>query len=141
MKASILSGIIIFFVNIFLWADNPPAAVKQAFQQKFPNATKVKWEKEEANEWEAEFILENKEMSASFAANGTWLETETEIVLSQLPENVLNTLKKQYAGWKILEPEKVETAQHGVLYEVELKKQGEKKKEVQLKEDGTFINM
>ena len=39
---------------------------------KFQNATKVKWDQEEENEWEAEFKMNGDEMSASFdnAGNG-----------------------------------------------------------------------
>lgn len=139
MKAFVLIGFLMFSINVITFAGNPPAAVAQAFQRMFPNALKVKWGKESKMEWEAEFTVSGIEMSANFSEDGTWLETESELSASQLPENVSNAIKKQFVGWVILDAEKVETAQKGILYEVEVKKTGMKKKEILLKEDGTIL--
>ena len=47
-----------------------PDAVQSAFKTKFPEATKVEWEKESTNEWEAEFKWNGNEYSANFNSAG-----------------------------------------------------------------------
>ena len=98
-----------------------PSNIKDAFLKKFPTATKVKWAKENDKEWEAEFNMNNKEYSANYDLKGTWMETEYEISVSEIPAAVKATLDKDFAGYKIDEPEVSETATTK-LYEFELKK-------------------
>ena len=43
-----------------------PEAVKKAFNQKFSGAKEVKWSKESATEFEAEFEVGEQEQSATF---------------------------------------------------------------------------
>ena len=116
----------------------PPKAVKDAFNKKFPAATKITWGKEAAKEWEAEFTFEGSKISANFYEDGTWLETEKEIKATSLPTAVANAIKTTYPGWKIAEADKTETSKHGTIYEADLKK-GTSKKAVAYKEDGTPV--
>jgi len=103
-------------------ADKVPTAVTSAFKAKFPNATKTSWEMENANEYEASFKLNGKEVSANFDNTGKWLETETEIKVSALPAAVKAALSKDFAGFKIEEASKIESAKDGNCYEAELEK-------------------
>jgi hypothetical protein len=121
------------------FAGTPPVAVQKAFKQKFPNATKVSWGKEDATEWEAEFTFDESKLSSNFTNDGTWVETEKEISVSELPKAVTDTIKTKYPDWKITEADKTETAKHGIIYEADLKN-GMDKKAVAFKEDGTLIN-
>ena len=100
-----------------------PAAVQTAFKTKFPTVQKAKWDVEEEGEWEAEFKTGGKEMSAIFKADGTWLETETEIKTANLPQAVKNALAAQFAGSKIEEANLVEMPGQPTAYEVELRKE------------------
>ena len=120
------------------FAGTPPAAVKAAFEKKFPTATKVSWDKEAATEWEAEFTFEGSSISANFAEDGTWLETEKKINATNLPKAVADAIKSKYPGWTISEADKTETSKHGTIYEADLKK-GMDKKSVAYKEDGTPV--
>jgi hypothetical protein len=43
-----------------------PKEVVKTFTEKFANASSIKWNRESADEWEAEFKLNGKEMSAAF---------------------------------------------------------------------------
>ncbi|TNE55256.1 MAG: hypothetical protein EP338_04655 [Bacteroidetes bacterium] len=114
-----------------------PQPVKDAFVTKFPNVSKVKWEKEEGNEWEADFKMNKVAYSASFKASGEWIETEHEISSSELPEAVKNTLKIQFSDYEIDDAEMAETA-HGTVYEVKLEK-GEQEMEVVLDATGKVM--
>ena len=115
-----------------------PKAVKAAFEKKFPNSTNVKWGKEAPKEWEAEFTFEGNKISANFAEDGAWLETEKQIKSAELPKDVAAAIKAKYPGWKIAEADKTETAKNGTIYEADLKN-GAKKKSTAFKEDGTPV--
>lgn len=99
-----------------------PTAVMSAFQDKYPDAKDVEWEKESATEMEAEFELNDEEMSANFSPDGTWLETETEIKKEDLPEAVKSTLKSEFADYEVEEVEKVATLEQAEAYEAEPEK-------------------
>lgn len=113
-----------------------PNAVADAFSQKFPNAQKVHWNQEEADEWEAEFYLNGTETSASFNPAGSWLETETEISRRSLPAAVKNTLDSQFAGYKTGEVAIIDSPAFSG-YEIELRKK-EQAVEVQVTKEGVL---
>jgi hypothetical protein len=79
----------------------PPENVKKEFAKKYASAQSVKWDSEEKNEWEAEFKLDGKKMSACFDNDAKWIDSETEIAEKDLPEAVSATLRKDFAGYKI----------------------------------------
>src|SRR5574337_620451 len=83
-------------------------AAKKAFASKFPNATDVKWGKENAKEYEAEFKLNGQPVSANFKLDGAWVETETTIPASELPTAVSNAIHNKYPGVAITKAEKTE---------------------------------
>ena len=110
-----------------------PPLVKSAFSQKFSDATTVKWEKENANEYEAEFRIAGIGMSANFSADGKWLETETEISFAELPQAVTNSFLKNHKHSSKVEVAKIEMASGKIVYEIEMK--GETKGSSGSKED------
>ena len=114
-----------------------PEKVKTAFAQKFPNVQKVSWDRENANEWEAEFKMNGKNYSANFDNNGKWKETEYEIKNNEIPVAVKATLNKDFAGYKVTESEISETAK-GKVFEFQIKKSGEKM-EVAILPNGKII--
>jgi len=115
-----------------------PQKVQNAFNQKFPNANKVKWGQENSATWEAEFKLTGKDMSANFNPNGDWLETETELTLKDLSNDVKKSISTTYKGYKYKEIDFSKTPTSAV-YEVELKK-GEKLIEITLNRFGKIIS-
>jgi|SRR5450759_1978657 len=120
-----MKNIFILFVALAFFAvpvfsqKTTPENVRKEFAKKYPSAQAVKWDSEEANEWEAEFKINGTEMSASFDDKGVWLETETEISVKELPASVTNTIAKNFAGFKTGEASANETPK-GKGYEVEL---------------------
>ena len=112
-----------------------PTLVKTAFNTKFPGATAVKWGKENAKEYEAEFNFNNNTVSANFKLDGSWVETETTIPPSELPETVINAVKTKYPGSIYGRTEKIEKPGGKILYEVNITVNG-KKRELELNPDG-----
>jgi len=136
--------ILVFVVATFISLNaNPqhtkdvPAKVKAAFGMKFPGAQSVHWGKENANEYEAEFVMDGIKMSANYGVNGTWLETESNIPVSQLPAAAAATIAKQYPKSAVIEADKIERAGKGTLFEAVIET-GAKKKEVLLNENGVI---
>lgn len=136
MKKLFLMIVSILLISSYSFAGIPPETVKKAFDQKFPKAVNVKWDKENAKEWEAEFVFNGSNISANFAIDGKWLETESRIVITDLPITVTEAIRVNYSGWTIAKAEKSETPGNSAIYELLLKKDKEKK-EVTFNEDGT----
>lgn len=97
-----------------------PAPVKTAFQKNFPQAKVEKWEKEGIN-FEAEFELNKSEQSVLFDAQGDIIETEIEIEISELPNRILDYVKKNYIGQSVKEAAKITDTKGTLTYEVEIK--------------------
>jgi hypothetical protein len=132
--------LIALFSVIFFSAcsqKNPPESVKKEFSQKFADAKSVKWDSEEANEWEAEFKINGKEMSACFDNTGKWLETEAEVSDKELPSAVTNTLKSEFPGFKAGEASTIEDPEMKG-FEIALKNK-EKEIAVIIGSDGTVL--
>jgi hypothetical protein len=115
-----------------------PHVISIAFTKQFGDATNVKWGKENAKEYEADFYLKGVKMSANYDLQGNWKETETEIAVKYLPEAVLSAIKTKYPSATISGADKVEKAAHGIMYEADVKINS-KKKEVELFPDGKFV--
>ncbi len=140
MKTLFLMIATVVLISLNAFAQNPkdlPAKVKASFDQKFPNAQKTKWGKENTKEWEAEFTMNNKDYSANFNIEGIWLETEYKIGVEEIPTVVTNTLGKEFPGYKIETSEISETSK-GKVYEFEINT-GKTKKEVAVNADGSLV--
>jgi hypothetical protein len=96
-----------------------PSDVKLKFESLYPQASAVKWTKEEAN-YEAEFRDKDVEMSVVIDSKGNLLETEQEIPVNSLPESVTNYIASTYPGKKITEAAKITDAKGTVTYEAEV---------------------
>jgi len=92
-----------------------PAAVKSAFEKQYPGI-KSNWEKEGKN-YEVNFKQENKSMSAVIDKNGTILETETDIAITDLPQGARDYVKDHYKGAKIKEASKIVKSTGELSYE------------------------
>jgi hypothetical protein len=129
---------ILFFSSCVLKSNTPPEIVLKAFKQKFPSAINVKWGKENKTEWEAAFIIDNVNVSANYTASGDWLETEKEIPITKLPNEILTAIQKADKNCTIVGAAVIENSISETTYEADIKS-GIKKKEVFYKPDGTII--
>lgn len=139
MKTAIKIGLMLAIFGIISCAQKGDVSqnIKQAFHQKFPEAKNVSWDKENSNEWEAEFKMNGKEYSANFNNAGKWMETESEIESSDVPTKVSQAMANTYSNAKIKEAFKIER-EDGIFYEYEFKLDG-KTQEVLLNSNGTII--
>ena len=120
------------------YAGNVPAAVKAAFELKYPGATNVSWEKESSGDYEAEFRWKGSKYSAQFTPAGDWVETSKRVDFKMLPEKVAAAFKKGYRDLKAETIYLVEKAKGATDYEIEVKKKGKVEK-VYYTSDGVII--
>jgi len=52
---------------------NVPAAVKNAFNAKYPTASRMEWEPEDGNTWKVKFYLGGVRWEAFFNADGSFI--------------------------------------------------------------------
>lgn len=130
-------SLILIFMLACTSQTGVPKNIKTSFEQKFPNAEEVKWDQENETEWEAEFTMHGKAYSANYSTDGSWMETEYEIEISDIPFAVMQTLDMEFIGFDIEEAEMYETAE-GMAYEFTLEK-AEENIEVAISLDGTIL--
>lgn len=114
-----------------------PEKIKTAFKEKFPDAKSVRWGNEEKNEWEAEFVMDGKKMSAVFNNDGKWLESEIKVNKNKLPKAVITALNNDYKGYRIIVAEYDETPDYKV-YEIRFELD-EKNMELVIDDYGTIV--
>jgi hypothetical protein len=117
--------------------DKTPQAVEESFKKKFPDAQKIKWEKENT-EYEASFVVNGIKTSANFTLDGKWMETESTVAISNLPKVVSDGILTAYPGAKIIDAAKIETPEKGIQYEADIK-DGKKKMEVLFNAEGKEV--
>ncbi len=138
MKTTILVLCLAVICLVTNAQKTPPVVVSKAFAEKFKSAEKVKWSMEDAKEWEAEFMLNGKESSASYDLSGKWLETEMEIKKADLPAAVKTSLDKEFAGAKIEEVNHIDSPDF-TGYEIGLESKG-KNYEVKATKEGKLTS-
>lgn len=104
-----------------LKASNVPAVVKSSLSKKYPEATKVSWEKEKGN-YEANWGGKSGEdNSVQFTPSGDFVEIVKAISITDLPKPVAPYVKAHYKGAKIKEAGRVTDAAGKTMYEAEIK--------------------
>lgn len=141
-KASLL--ILALSATLFSCAQtiNPasaPAVVVNAFQQQFPKANDIEWEKKGANyEVEFEIGIKDKDHKLLIDPSGKILSHKQDIYKSELPAAVLNAIAQQFPDHKIDDVEKIEA--NGVTtYKMEVNRKPEEWK-VLFSEDGKLLD-
>src|SRR5690606_35987036 len=98
-----------------------PAVVLNAFQQQFPKARQVEWEKKRDGNYEAE--LDNGVLSRDHQAiiipEGKVLRHEEEMSSYSLHDAVKQQIKAEFDGYRVGDAKKIDTA-GSITYKVEL---------------------
>ena len=103
-----------------------PSVVVNAFQQKFPKASDVEWEKK-GELYEVEFDLGLKDHKALIDATGKIVKHKEEISTVELPAAVKETLQKGFPQHKIDDAKRIES-EGVVIYKVEVENAAEERK-------------
>ena len=111
-----------------------PSAVKTALAKKYPDASKVTWEKENGN-YEANWGGKSGEdNSVQFTPAGSFIEIVNAISVNELPNPVSAYVNTHYKGAKITEAGKVTDAKGKLSYEAEVHG-----KDIVFDENGKFV--
>ena len=122
MRHIILVALVVISANSTLHAQkNIPSQVVWNFEQKFPKAENIHWDKENSSEYEAQFFWNGEQHSANFNAKGEWLETETVILFRELPDPVQQSVLQFHKRENINLAAKIEKAKGETHYEIEIK--------------------
>jgi hypothetical protein len=113
-----------------------PAVVKQGLAKKYPNASKVTWEKEKGN-YEANWGGKTGEdTSVTFTPSGEFVEEVDAMPVNQLPAAVFEYIKTNYKGAKVKEAGRVTNATGKKMFEAEIKG-----KDLLFDEKGKFLKV
>lgn len=139
MKKIILSLSVLLSITTMAMAQtvksaSVPTTVKEVLMKKYPEASKITWEKEKGN-FEANWGGKSGEdMSVQYTPSGTFVEQVAAISPSELPAGVSAYVKQHYKGVKITEAGKVTDAKGTLMYEAEVKG-----KDLVFDEKGNFL--
>jgi hypothetical protein len=121
-------------------ADKVPAVVTQAFHAKFPTVKHAGWKIKSDKNYEAEFRVNGTEIAAKFDVTGKWLETESAIPRTTVPQAVRGTVARQFEGYKVIETQSVQRwNEERLIYELHLENYAQIVK-AQFLDDGTILN-
>lgn len=114
-----------------------PSVVLNAFQQKFPKATDIEWEKK-GDLYEVEFEVQFKDHKMLIDSTGKIVKHKAEINNADLPAPVKATLQKGFSKYKLDDAKRIET-EGVVIYKVEVENASEERK-IYLDADGKIID-
>jgi hypothetical protein len=104
-----------------LQPNQVPNPVKQAIAKQFPKASGIQYGMANST-YQASFYDQGKQCIVTCTANGTVLETDTEITPAQLPKPVSSSAEKNFKGYTIMTAVKRDATDKGICYEMDLKK-------------------
>lgn len=139
----LLLAVILGSLSLFACSDDddytPDQTVKDAFEAKYPTATRVSWEKK-GNYRVAEFWLNNQETHAWFDNSGEWYMSKTELkTINALPAKVQEEFRKsEYADWKVDDVDYVERPGSEPVYIIEVE-QGKQEIDLYYSQEGILI--
>ncbi len=141
MKKSMLTILLLIGVVVAGTAQfrKIPSDVTDAFRKKFPNAEKVAW-KDKLSSFQASFIMDDDQYTASFSSSGDWEETDRKSSYDELPDDVKDGFEKsKYAEWKPGDVYVVEKRDEDISYRIFVKKSSLQKKYLYFSSEGQLL--
>ncbi|MBX2922658.1 MAG: PepSY-like domain-containing protein [Chitinophagaceae bacterium] len=116
-----------------------PAEVTNAFSEKYADAKNVEW-KDKLSNFVAAFELDGNKYEARFNKKGEWLNTENELDIDDLTDNVKEGLgKSKYADWEIKSLHRIELPEDKIQYRVHVAKTSVQQKNLLFNESGKLL--
>jgi len=137
-KYLVIISLIVLTASLLAQETRVPPNVQAAFKKLYPNVTDLKWDKEGADQFEAEFMLKGAKTSVVLDEKGEVEETETAIKTKELPPTVVPYVAKNYQGYEITEAAKIVDDDGNVTYEAEIS-EGKVKKDLLFDKDGNHL--
>lgn len=117
-------------------AHRVPSVVLNAFQQKFPKASDLEWERKGKN-YEAEFEMNFRDHKVLLDSTGVVVLHKEEVSVNALPEAVKQAIRRDFPDYTIDDADRI-TSGAQVLLKVELEK-GEEDRTVYFSESGKQV--
>ena len=80
----------------------PPKDVRAEFAKMYPDAWDVEWERYGDGKWMVSFETgkrpDGTDHKAWYEADGTWIQTVTDVLLADVPQNIKNYLQESEYG-------------------------------------------
>lgn len=139
-KAVLVITVLVFGFSSFAQIRKTPAAVSQAFEKQYPNASKVQFEDNLVNV-QVHFVGDSGKMTAKYNGDGEWKETEREYAYDDLPADVKTGFdKSKYAvEWKVKETAIIYLPNSEIRYRVKVEKNDLQKKYLFFDKNGRLI--
>jgi putative PepSY-like beta-lactamase-inhibitor len=133
----LLFTITVFFADAQL--RKIPAAVTDAFAQRYPHAAKVEW-KDKLQYFEASFELNGAEISADFSSKGEWQSSERTMDFDDLPNEIKDGFSKsKYADWNKNAVSEVQELGKPLQYKITISKSDLQKKNLFFDANGKLL--
>jgi len=139
-KAVLVVIVLVFGFSSFAQIRKTPAAVTQAFEKQYPNASKVQYEDNLINV-QVYFVSDSGKMIAKYNGDGAWKETEREFNYDNLPADVkIGFDKSKYAtDWKVKETAIIYLPNNEMRYRVKVEKNDLQKKYLFFDRNGRLV--
>jgi hypothetical protein len=139
-KAVLVVTVLVFGFSSFAQIRKTPAAVTQAFEKQYPNASGVQYE-DNLISVQVHFASDSGKMVAKYNGDGTWKETEREFNYDDLPADVkIGFDKSKYAtDWKVKETAIIYLPNNDMRYRVKVEKNDLQKKYLFFDKNGRLI--
>jgi hypothetical protein len=100
LTAVVLSSVLLMNTAFANKNENVSYQVENAFKKEFTQASDVSWQKTD-NYYKASFKMNNEIMTAFFTPEGEYIAVVRNVLSTQLPITLQNSLKKEYEDYWI----------------------------------------
>lgn len=115
-------GLIAFSYAQTLAPNDVPAKISKSFVKSHPKISPVEWSKV-GDDYQASYMVDDKNMSVTYSAAGKLRKTEKEISISQLPSPVLKYVNDNFPGEVVKKKVLITSASGKSSYELQVKQQ------------------
>ena len=116
-----------------------PAAVTEAFKEKYPDTKNVEW-KDKLSVFQASYDVNDVRYTSKFNSKGEWLQTEKEMDEAALPAEVKEGFgKSKFTDWELKTVTRIENKDNQLQYRLLVKKSGVEKKYLYFNGEGKLV--